>query len=353
MNNMAAEINIGDRKVGLNTPCYMIAEIGVNHNGDIELAKKMISAAKSCGADAVKFQTFTAERLVTQGTPKVRYQEDTTSAEESHYDMIKKLELNEEGHVILKKYCASVGIEFISTPYDIESARFLNELGVSVFKTASADIVDLPLHHYLAETGKPVIVATGMATMDEVESVVDVYNDAKNYSVALLHCVSNYPCSNKSLNLRVIGTLQSTFDKVLGFSDHTSGETASVMAVTLGAKIIEKHFTLDKTLPGPDHKASADPDEFRKLVVSVRFAEEALGSPLKQCQDEEKQMALVSRKSIVMKIPVRMGERLTREHFTLKRPGTGLMAKEIPGIIGKTTRRDLPANHVLAWNDFE
>jgi len=353
MSKMSTDIKVGDRKVGLDAPCFIIAEIGVNHNGDIALAKKMISEAKACGADAVKFQTFTAERLVTQGTPKVRYQEDTTSAEESHYDMIKKLELSKESHVILKKYCASAGIDFISTPYDVDSASFLNEIGLAVFKTASADIVDLPLHHYLAGTGKPVIMATGMATMEEIETAIRIYNEAGNPSVALLHCVSSYPCSNESLNLRVISTLQTAFGKVIGFSDHTTGTMASVMAITLGAKIIEKHFTLDKTLPGPDHKASAEPDEFRDLVAAIRQAETALGSPVKQCQDEEKQMALVSRKSIVLRIPVRTGERITKEHLALKRPGIGLMAKEIPVIIGKAIRRDLPANHVLSWNDLE
>lgn len=353
MNNMAADIKIGDRMVSSNSTCFIIAEVGVNHNGDMELAKKMIAAAKSCGADAVKFQTFTADQLVTQGTPKVKYQEDATSTDESHYDMIKKLELSKADHVILKKYCASAGIEFISTPYDIESAKFLNELGVSVFKTASADIVDLPLHHYLAETGKPAIVATGMATMEELESVVGIYNDAGNPSIALLHCVSNYPCSNKSLNLRVISTLQAAFGKVVGFSDHTAGMMASVMAVTLGAKIIEKHFTLDKTLPGPDHKASANVDEFRALAASIRLAEEALGSALKQCQNEEKQMALVSRKSIVLKIPIQAGERLTMGHLALKRPGTGLMAREIPNLLGRSIRQALPQDHLLQWNDLE
>lgn len=353
MNNMTTDIKIGGRKVGLNAPCFIVAEIGVNHNGDIELAKKMISEAKSCGADAVKFQTFTADQLVTRETPKVKYQENTTSNQESHYDMIKKFELSKDDHVILKKYCELIGIDFISTPYDVESAKFLNEIGLAVFKTASADIVDLPLHHYLATTDKPVIVATGMATMEEIETIVGIYNNAGNPSLVLLHCVSNYPCSNESLNLLVIKTLYAAFGKVVGFSDHTTGMMAAVMAVTLGAKIIEKHFTLDKTLPGPDHKASATPDEFCDLVVAIRQAEAALGSSVKQCQDEEKQMALVSRKSVVLKIAVQAGERLTMEHLVLKRPGTGLMAKEYPNILGKITRRDLPPNHLLQWNDLE
>lgn len=334
-------------------PCYLIAEIGVNHNGDVELAKKMIAAAKRCGADAVKFQTFTADALVTRATPKVRYQVETTPFDETHYEMIRKLELKREDHFPLMEYCNELGIDFISTPYDLDSAAFLEEAGVKLFKSASADIVDFPLQHFLAQTGKPVIVATGMATLGEIDDLVSIYKVHGNDQLALLHCVSNYPCSDSSLNLSVIPMLQSTFQIEVGFSDHSLGSQAAVIAVALGAKIIEKHFTLDKTLPGPDHRASVTPEEFSELVQSVRRAELSLGSRIKQCQEEERQMAMVSRKSIIIRKSIQAGEQLTLDHLIMKRPGTGIMARDIPNVIGKKTRCSLTEGHILSREDLE
>ena len=246
-----------------------------------------------------------------------------------------------------------MNIDFLSTPYDIDSAVFLNQLPIVAFKTASADIVDLPLQEFLANTGKQVLIATGMATLGEVEDAVDLYRKASNDNIALLHCVSNYPCSRESLNLRVISTLQAAFHYVVGFSDHSEGTQAAVIAVSLGARIIEKHFTLDHDLPGPDHKASATPEEFDELVNAVRYAETALGSPVKRCQDEERQMAEVSRKSVVLRQQIRAGERLTMDHLIMKRPGTGLAAKELSRIIGRIVKSELPNDHLLRWCDFE
>lgn len=334
-------------------PCYLIAEIGVNHNGDMDLARKMVVAAKEAGADAVKFQTFTADTLVSRGTPKVRYQEQTTSKDETHFEMIRKLELKREHHRPLVEFCEATGVDFISTPYDLESAAFLDSLGVEIFKTASADIVDLPLQSLLAKTGKTVIVATGMATMDEIREADDIYVMEGNPNLALLHCVSNYPCSDASLNLRVITALRAAFGRVVGFSDHSVGPRAAALSVALGAGIIEKHFTLDKTLPGPDHKASATPDEFAELARAVRHAELVLGSPEKRCQDEERQMAEVSRKSIVISKPIAAGETITAEHLTMKRPGTGLRANQIASVIGKIATRALDRDHVLQAQDIE
>ena len=229
--------------------CFLIAEIGVNHNGDIELAKEMIDAARESGADAVKFQTFKAERLVSHGTPKVEYQQSTTSPDESHYNMIKSLELSEDDHFILKQYCDSRSIQFLSTPYDIVSARFLHEeLNVEIFKTASADLVDHPLHEYIALSGKPSIVSVGMASMGEVEETLNIYRNAKHLDVILLHCVSNYPCTDYSLNLNVLKTLEQAFQFPIGYSDHSVGYEAAILSIGLNAKIIEKHFTLDKSL---------------------------------------------------------------------------------------------------------
>ncbi|MBU2510502.1 N-acetylneuraminate synthase [bacterium] len=332
--------------------CNIIAEIGVNHNGDLDLAYKMIDVAKSCGADAVKYQTFSADALVTYNTPKVAYQNNTTSTEESHYEMIRKLELPWEDHHSLFQFCKSIGIEFISTPYDIESALFLDELGVQTYKTASADIVDLPLHELLAGLDKPVIIATGMASLGEIETVISLYRERNNNKVTLLHCVSNYPCSDASLNLRVMATLQQAFHVPVGFSDHSIGSDAAMIAIALGATVIEKHFTLDKDMTGPDHKASADPKEFSELVQKIRKTELMLGSPVKRIQTEECQMAEVSRKSVTLSKSMMRNEIIERSHLSMKRPGTGLSASDIPKLLGKKVRSNFPKNHQLKWTDL-
>jgi len=332
---------------------YLIAEIGVNHNGDMGLAREMVLAAKGAGADAVKFQTFTAAALATRGTPKVSYQEVTTSQDETHYEMLCKLELSKSQHCELVDFCAMVGIDFLSTPYDIDSAKFLNELDVKMFKTASADLVDLPLQHYIASTGKPVIAATGMADLGEIEQVVNIFEAAGNPHLTLLHCVSNYPCSDASLNLRAMNTLAHAFGLSVGYSDHSEGFLAAVTSVAMGAKVIEKHFTLDKNLPGPDHKASSTPEEFEELVQNVRRVELILGSPRKACQAEERQMAEVSRKSLVLARAMRAGESLTAGDLRLMRPGNGIPASFIPRVEGLRVKTDLNALHQLRWNDLE
>ena len=331
--------------------CYLIAEIGVNHNGDMNLACQMIDAAKHAGADAVKFQTFTANTLVSEGTPKVLYQENTTSPDESHYEMIRKLELKRKDHNLLLEYCVSKEIDFLSTPYDVDSAKFLNDLGVDVFKTASADLVDSPLQQYLADTKKPVIVSVGMATLGEVESAVDLYRKAKNNHIILLHCVSNYPCAEESLNLRVMKTLEQAFQVPVGYSDHSIGAESAILSIAFGAKVIEKHFTLDKNLPGPDHKASSTPEEFACLVKSVRKAEKMLGSPIKQCQLEEKQMSQVSRKSLVLAQDILAGDVFTLNHLTLKRPGTGLNSNYLEWFVGRKSTKDNPSGKLLNFSD--
>jgi N,N'-diacetyllegionaminate synthase len=334
----------------VNNQVFIIAEAGVNHNGNLGMAFKLVDAAVEAGANAVKFQTFTAAALVSPVTQKVAYQMDTTPHEESHFDMLKKLELSKAEHQKLFKYCIEKGIEFISTPYDIESVKFLDELGVQTYKTASADIVDLILHKFLSKTGKNVIIATGMATLGEIEEVINIYPD-KN-KITLLHCVSNYPCSIESLNLKVMQTLKGAFNVNVGYSDHSIGSLAATISVALGGNVVEKHFTLDKTLPGPDHKASSDFLEFSKLVDSIRATEIALGEPTKLCQAEEAEMASVSRKSIVLNKNVKKGEKITIEHIALKRPGTGLYAREIKNILNKKLRYDLPKDHILSWSDI-
>jgi len=336
----------------LNNDCYIIAEIGVNHAGDVTLAKEMIDAAKKSGANAVKFQTFTAEKLVSKETPKVEYQESTTSKNESHYQMIKSLEFSYEDHIPVFNYCLEIGIDFISTPYDIESAEFLVSIGVKIFKTASADIVDLSLHHYIAQYADFAIVSTGMATLGEIERVVEIYRkyDCK---LTLLHCVSNYPCAYESLNLNVMKTLRNAFQCDVGYSDHAIGPYPAAAAVALGATIVEKHFTLDKNMVGPDHKASSDPKEFTELVNAIRMVEVSLGSAVKSVQEEEKQMRNVSRKSLFIATGIKKGEVFRSEALVLKRPGTGIFESEKSIVIGAVCTRDVGAGEMLKIGDFK
>lgn len=332
---------------------YLIAEIGVNHNGDMALAREMILQAKSAGADAVKFQTFQAENLATISTPKVRYQEETTLVDQSHFEMLRQLELSKEQHQNLFDFCKAVDVDFLSTPYDIDSAKFLYDLGVRMFKTASADIIDLPLQRYIASTGLPAIVATGMSGLGEIEPIVDIYEAAKNTNLVFLHCVSNYPCSDHSLNLNTLKTLANSFCIPIGLSDHSLGSLAAVISTALGAKVIEKHFTLDKTLPGPDHKASSTPREFSDLVQNVRRTELMLGSYRKKCQPEEQQMSYVSKKSITLSRAVSEGQVITIDDLCLKRPGTGIHPAHLNELVGMTAKSDLATQYQIHWKDVE
>ena len=339
-------------KINTRELCYIIAEIGVNHNGDMNLAKELIVSAIECGANAVKFQTFKAERLVSRGTPKVDYQKRNSSSDETHFDMIKKLELSHDDHFMLKDFTEQRGIDFISTPYDVESAKFLNEsLDLKIFKVASADLVDLPLHKYIASSRKPVLVSVGMASLAEIDDTIKIYEDNNVENVTLLHCVSNYPCHHKSLNLSVIPALNQAFNYPVGFSDHSIGFEASICSVSLGVKVIEKHFTLDKNIQGPDHLASSTPREFRELVDKIRLTESMLGNPRKVIQQEELQMYNVSRKSIVLANDLRKGHQICESDLCLKRPGTGLPSKWLNYFIGKKLLIDKEKDSLLALNE--
>ena len=331
---------------------YIIAEIGVNHNGELDLAEKMILEAKNSGANAVKFQTYITEKLCNKSTPKVAYQKNSEK-DESHYEMLKKLELSKNDHFHLKSFCEKNDITFLSTPYDLESARFLNEeLNISLFKTASADIIDFPLQTYIASTQKPCFISTGMSSIDEIQKVYDIYKKFNNYKFALLHCVSNYPCSLKSLNLKVISSLQNYFNVIVGFSDHSLGFEASLASIALGAKIIEKHFTLDKSLKGPDHKASSEPKEFQELVKRVRKVETMLGNPNKKIQDEEKEMYKVSRKSLHLLKSIKKNQTIHKDDLFLQRPGDGLNYNFLKYLVGKKVKRDLNKGHKINIGDI-
>ena len=341
---------IFNRKIKM--PTYFIAEIGVNHNGNISLAKRMIDLAKKSGADAVKFQTFKAERLATPNTPKVQYQKKFTSSKQSHFEMLKSLELSDFDHRILKKYCKTKKIDFISTPYDLASAKFLSKIGCKYFKTSSADIVDLELHTYLAKSKKSVIISTGMSSLSEIKECIKIYNRYRNKNIILLHCVSNYPCSLKSLNMKALTLLQKKFNCAVGYSDHSIGYVASVVSVALGARVIEKHFTTNKKLSGPDHKASALPEEFKKMVSEIRRVEVIVGQEVKKCQKEEIQMSKVSRKSLTLNVSLKKNQRLKIDHLCLKRPGTGLLYKNINNISGKNLKKNLKKNHQIKFTDL-
>tara|TARA_B110000238_G_C16129903_1_gene440931 strand:- start:2100 stop:3128 length:1029 start_codon:yes stop_codon:yes gene_type:complete len=332
---------------------YFIAEIGVNHNGSLSIAKKMVISAKRSGADAVKFQTFKAENLVTPNTPKVYYQKKTTSSKLSHFDMIKSLELSKGSHIELRSFCKKRSIDFISTPYDTESAIFLKNLGCNIFKTSSADIVDLELHTYLAKTKKTVIISTGMSTIEEIKKCIKIYKKYSNKNYILLHCVSNYPCSLKSLNLNAIPLMQKKFKCHVGFSDHSVGHDAAKISVSLGARIIEKHFTTNRKLSGPDQKTSVLPHEFKNMVSEVRKTELILGKAIKSCQKEELEMSKISRKSLTIITDILKGQSLQKKHLTLKRPGTGIYFSEIQKVLGKKAKKNMKVNHQIKFKEFK
>jgi N,N'-diacetyllegionaminate synthase len=331
--------------------CYIIAEIGVNHNGSMSLAKKLIDRAKSSGADAVKFQTFKAERLSKKNTPKVAYQKRSGSKKETHFEMLKKLELKEKDHILLKNYCHKKKIDFISTAYDVDSAMFLNKLGVKIFKTASADIVDHQMHKFLSKTGKHVIISTGMATIDEINQVIKIYKNKKNFS--LLHCTSNYPCSDKSINVKNLLTLKRKYKCIVGYSDHSVGNLASITSIAYGAKIIEKHFTLSKKMKGPDHFASITSRDLKDLVDDIRRTEKILGSEIRKVQKEEMSMRNVSRKSLIYKTNLNSGHIVRDKDITSIRPGTGMLGNKIDIIIGKKIKKKIIKGSFVKVSDFE
>ena len=332
---------------------YIIAEIGVNHDGSVEKAKQLIDLAKASGADAVKFQCFRAEDIATVETPKVKYQVETTGHEQSHYEMLRTLELSFEDNNLLINYCKNVDIAFISTPYSLAAVEQLERLGVSEYKIASADIVDIPLLKAVAATGKPVILSLGMANLGEIERALACFKEYAKTDIVLLHCVSNYPCSDSSLNLSVIKTLRTTFQLPVGFSDHSVGTVAALVSVALGGSVVEKHFTSDKMSTGPDHRASSEPDEFKCLVNEIRRVEEQLGSPVKLVQTEELGMALTSRKSLVFQRSVEEGESFQLSDFTMKRPGNGLRWEDTKYFIGQQARARCEKDRMCRMMDIK
>ncbi|MCJ7700002.1 MAG: N-acetylneuraminate synthase [Anaerolineales bacterium] len=340
-------IRINDRLIGPGPPCFIIAEAGVNHNGDLNKAKQLVDVAVDAGADAVKFQTFKAENIVSASAPKAAYQRQTTDVAESQLEMLRRLELSFQAHQKLVSYCQKKGILFLSTPFDRDSVDLLDTLGVPLFKVGSGEITNLPLLAYIAQKGKPIILSTGMSHLSEVAEAIQKIYAAGNHQIVLLHCVSNYPADPADTNLRAMSTLANAFQLPVGYSDHTLGIEIAIAAAALGACVIEKHITLDKSLPGPDHQASSEPDELAALVKGVRMVESALGHGRKEPAASEENTRAVARRSLVAACTILAGTRLTEDLIAVKRPGTGLPPSAKQYLIGRIVQKEIIAGQVI------
>ncbi|EHG9256212.1 N-acetylneuraminate synthase [Campylobacter upsaliensis] len=313
----------------------IIAEAGVNHNGDINLAKKLIEQAAKAGADVVKFQTFKANSCVSVSAKKAKYQLETTAKEESQLEMIKKLELSYESHFELMKHCKKHGIAFLSTPFDLESVEFLRGLDLPYFKIPSGEITNLPYLKAVAKCKKKVLLSTGMANLGEIEAALEILRKNGTKNITLLHCNTEYPTPFEDVNLNALKTLKEAFKLEVGYSDHTEGIVASLGAVALGAVVIEKHFTLDKTMEGPDHRASLEFEELKALCKGIRELEKALGSGIKKASKSEAKNKIIARKSLVAKREIQKGEKFSEQNLTTKRPGSGISAMRYEEYLGK------------------
>jgi len=321
---------------------FIIAEAGVNHNGSLKLAQRLVDVAVEAGANAVKFQTFKAENVISKFAQMAEYQKKNLGVEKSQLEMVKELELSFDDFVELKNYCDKKGIMFLSTPFDIESARFLKDLGLEIFKIPSGEITNYPLLREIGSYGKKIILSTGMADLGEIENALDVLTEfgTKKENITVLHCNTEYPTPFEDVNLKAMLTIKETFKVNVGYSDHTLGIEVPIAAVALGARVIEKHFTLDKNLPGPDHKASLEPNELKAMVNAIRNIEKALGNGIKKPSKSEIKNIQIARKSIIAKKDIKAGEIFTEENITTKRPGTGITPMRWNEVIGKLARRD-------------
>lgn len=326
---------------------FIIAEAGVNHNGDLRIAEEMIDIAVKAGADAVKFQTFTAQNLVCMNAKKANYQLETTNQSESQFEMLKKLELTLDMHKRLIEYCNQKNIMFMSTPFDLESIDMLVQLGISIIKIPSGEITNYPYLKRIGSTGLRVILSTGMSSLDEVKEAIKVLKENGSTDITVLHCNTEYPTPMKDVNLNAMITLERALGITVGYSDHTKGIEIPIAAVALGAKIIEKHFTLDKSMEGPDHKASIEPEELVEMVKAIRNVELALGNGVKESSESEKKNIEIVRKSIVAARRIKKGEIFSEDNITTKRPGTGISPMKWNDIIGKTAKREFEIDEFI------
>lgn len=338
---------------------FIIAEAGVNHNGDPDIARKLIDTAKESGADAVKFQTFKAEKLVSKDTPVAEYQRKSRAgAAETQLDVLKRLELTFEEFIGLKEYCDKKGIIFMSTPFDKESADFLEGL-VKTYKIASCEITNLPFLEYIAQKHKPIILSTAMSTLDEIKTAVQVIQNKQKCSkdtefspLTLLHCTASYPCSYEEVNLNAMLTMRKIFKLPVGYSDHTLGIEVAIAASAMGAAVIEKHFTLDRNMKGPDQKSSLDPAELKTMVTSIRNIENAMGDGIKKPTAYEMKNMVVSRKSLITSKSLKKGQVMTREMIDIKRPAYGVAPADLEKVLGLKLNKNKKQDEVLKWEDF-
>ncbi|MET3292094.1 UNVERIFIED_CONTAM: sialic acid synthase SpsE [Brevibacillus sp. OAP136] len=340
------QVRIGARRVGNGSPCYIIAEAGANHNRDLAMAKALIDVAADAGCDAVKFQTYSAQTLYSKYTPTFSYLGD-----QNVYELIKSCELPREWQFELMTYANERKLDFLSTPFDFSAVDDLVAIGVPAIKIASFELVDLELLRYAAATGKPLILSTGMASLGEVEEALEVIRSEGNRQLVLLHCNSLYPTPAKAVNLRTMHTLQNAFFCPVGFSDHTVGSVIATAAAALGAAVIEKHFTLSRKLPGPDHGAFAlEPEELRQMVADIRAVEAAMGTGSKKRDAAEEEMALKGRRSIIAATDIIQGMVITKDMLNVKRPGTGIPPKFLDLVVGRVAQQDIREDEPIGWH---
>lgn len=328
---------------------FIIAEAGVNHNGSVDIAKKMIEIAVDVGADAVKFQTFKAEKVISKFAPKAHYQKETTNKDESQLEMARKLELDKNVHKELVNYCKEKNIIFLSTPFDLGSVELLNNLGLKIFKIPSGEITNLPYLRKIGKLGKKVIISTGMADLKEIENALNILIEegTAKEDITVLHCNTEYPTPFEDVNLLAMLTIKDTFKVNIGYSDHTLGIEIPIAAAALGATTIEKHFTLDRNMQGPDHKASLEPNELKAMVKAIRNIEKAMGDGIKKPSPSELKNKLVARKSIVAAKEIKKGNFFSRENITTKRPATGLSPMDWDKVKGKIAKRDFQEDELV------
>jgi N,N'-diacetyllegionaminate synthase len=337
---------------------FIIAEAGVNHNGSLEICKKLIDVSVKAGADAVKFQTFNADELVTTNADKARYQIENTGTSEPQIEMLRRLELSPNVHKDLFDYCRQKNISFLSTPFDEESVDMLYDLGMDIFKISSGEITNKPLIQHIAFKKKPIILSTGMSYLGEVENAVswidEIWNTMdKKPQLSVLHCVSAYPARIEDVNLRAIKTMKMAFGLPVGYSDHTMGTEITMAAVAMGAKVIEKHFTLDRDMEGPDHNASLEPEELEAMVTAIRNVERAMGDGVKKSTKSENEIKMFVRRSLVTAKEIRAGETISPDDIVIKRPGTGISAEFKDKVVGMKSGSDISADSVIKWEDLK
>ena len=326
---------------------FIIAEAGDNHNGNFDLALQLVDKAAEAGADCVKFQTFVTENVISKFAEKADYQKQTTGENESQYEMVKKLELSFEQFRLIQKYCQEKNIMFLSTPFDLDSIDFLEEIQIPFWKISSGEITNLPYLEKIAKTGKDIIMSTGMCTMEEIEAALSVLREHGAGKITLLHCNTEYPTPFEDVNLRAMQEMKEAFGVPVGYSDHTVGIEVPIAAAAMGASVIEKHFTFDKNMEGPDHKASLEPEELKQMVCSIRNIEQAMGSGKKQPSPSEKKNISIARKSIVAKRKIKQGEQLTEDNLYIKRPGDGISPMRWYEIIGMAAVKDFEEDELI------